>query len=616
MSNHLNTGSLVLSSLPAVHELIRQCCKRFADHVAIEEAERIVCYGELAQRAYEVQTRLAAIEPGSVIAVIGHRSVEAIVAAWAVWLHGCVVMAIDDGLPAERQRQMCESVPPAAILHCGETIELAFAAVSPIRLTSTDSDHAYIAFTSGSTGRPKAILGSHRGLAHFLLWQGREFDIVPSDRFAHLTNLSFDVWFRDAFTPLTHGATLCIPGERHLGARDLFEFLDGRSITAMHVVPSVANHWIHSAPQSQENNSLRLAFFAGEPLEGLLVRRWRERFASCEVINLYGPTETTLAKHFKRVSSQPPAGIQSVGRPLPDSVTHILDDQLQPCAVGVLGEICIETPYHSHGYLLDTGLSSPFLDLELPSGPTCGVYRTGDLGLRRPDGEIEIRGRIDDQVKINGVRIELLEVKSAIVAFPGVRDVFVCAIGEGYQRTLAAVLEATPEVTDLLVAHLRQRLPPAMVPSRVLTCSALPRLPNGKLNRPELSRLAASAISPPSQSVARQATGDADVMDRLESLWKQVLRADTVDPHRNFFESGGSSLTIVELHARIEESFQIRFPLVRLFEHATLASQATLLGSDAGADTATVTPRSKFARQADQRARTLSARQRSLRQME
>src|SRR5690606_16358703 len=133
-------------------------------------------------------------------------------------------------------------------LRCGAKTDLVMATVPPTRLASPDSDHAYIAFTSGSTGRPKSILGSHRGLSHFLQWQGREFDIGLSDRFAHLTNLSFDVWFRDAFTPLIHGATLCIPADYQLGARDLFDFLDKHSITAMHVVPSVANHWIHNVP--------------------------------------------------------------------------------------------------------------------------------------------------------------------------------------------------------------------------------------------------------------------------------------------------------------------------------------------------------------------------------
>ena len=310
--------------------------------------------------------------------------------------------------------------------------------------------------------------------------------------------------------------------------------------------------------------------------------------------------------------SQPVDGVQPVGHPIPGSTTHILDEQLRPCAQGVVGEICIETRWRSHGYLHEAGLRPPFVDFQPPDGPRRSFYRTGDLGLRNASGEIEIRGRLDDQVKINGVRIELLEVKSAIASFPGVRDVFVCTTGTGYQRSLAAVLEATQDVIAPLMGHLRHTLPAAMVPSRVLTLATLPRLPNGKLNRTELSRLVSA--NPPAARPAEaplRPTG-ATATERLELLWRAVLRSDSVHPHRNFFESGGTSLTIVELHARIEETFRIRLPIVRLFEHATLASQAAMLAGDASSGTAAA-PRAPTAVHAV-RAQTLGARHRRTRQ--
>jgi D-alanine--poly(phosphoribitol) ligase subunit 1 len=604
-----------LSGGPAVHELVRRSCTRYADRVAIEELGQAIRYAELEQRIEAMRLRLARIvAPGSVVAVVGHRSIETVVAALAIWSLGCMLMNVDDGLPEERQNLMFGSVPPAATLRCGATTQVELAQASPARFAPVDIDHAYIAFTSGSTGRPKAILGSHQGMSHFVQWQSREFGIGPHDRFAHLTNLSFDVWLRDAFTPLASGATLCIPDYRHLGARDLFDFLEAHAITAMHVVPSVANHWINSAPARPAIATMRLAFFAGEPLEGVLVRRWQARFPSCEVINLYGPTETTLAKHFKRVHSQPLDGVQPVGHPVPGSTTHILDEQLRPCAEGVVGEICIETRWRSHGYLDEAGLRAPFVDFQPPDGPTRSVYRTGDLGLRSASGEIEIRGRLDDQVKINGVRIELLEVKSAIASFAGVRDVFVCTTGTGYQRSLVAVIEAARDMAAPLSVHLRRLLPAAMVPSRILTLPALPRLPNGKLDRTELSRLAATSPPATLPAAASLRLAGATARERLESLWRAVLRTDSVDPHRNFFESGGTSLTIVELHARIEETFRIRLPIVRLFEHATLASQAAMLAGDAGSGTAAA-PRALTAPHTV-RTRILGARHRRPRQLQ
>jgi len=604
------------SALLSAPERVRACSERFPERVAIEENGQVISYLELLRRVEALRWRLASVvAPASVVAVVAHRSSDAIVAALAVWSAGCVLMNIDEGLPEERQRLMMNSVAPAATLRCVGTVEIERAATVPQRFAPVDADHAYVAFTSGSTGRPKAILGSHRGLSHFLQWQGSEFEIGPGDRFAHLTNLSFDVWFRDAFTPLTHGATLCIPAYRHLGARDLFDFMEAHAITAMHAVPSVTNYWLHSASDRAPIASMRLTFFAGEPLEGVLVRRWRARFPSCQVVNLYGPTETTLARHFKRIAPQPLDGVQSVGYPIPGSATHILDDALRPCAENVVGEICIETSYRSHGYLLETGLHTPFVDVLLDGAVARSVYRTGDLGLRRPDGEIEIRGRRDDQVKVNGVRIELLEVKSAIASFSGVRDVFVCVVDESCGRSLVAVLEAQADVISPLMANLRRCLPAVMLPTRFLTLHSLPRLPNGKLDRAELTLLAIKA-TPPMRHLSPQRPSGATVAQRLESLWRQVLRADSIEHHRNFFESGGNSLKIVELHARIEDTFQVRLPLVRLFEHVTLASQAAMLSEGVGSNPqsgAGAAPHARLARQAV-RASTLGTRHGSVRQ--
>ena len=575
--------SSLLAAEPAVHELIAAAGRHHPQRTAIEHAGLSLSHAALAEQVARWLDRLAAqVKPGCVVALRAARGVDAIAASLAIWQHGCTLMPIDDAMPAERQRHMLDAVPPAALIHSprpGEWLIEALAAAAPRH--PHEPDHAYIAFTSGSTGLPKAILGSHRGLSHFLRWQGEEFGIAPGDRFAHLTHLSFDVWLRDAFTPLSRGATLCIPEARHLGASDFFDFMRRKRISGVHVVPSVANHWIQHADAAAASADLRLAFFAGEPLEGALVRKWQQRFPACQVVNLYGPTETTLAKHFKRIAPAPADGIQTVGWPLPGASTHILDEQLAPCPDGTLGEICIATEFRSHGYLLAEGLAPPFIDITTAQGLLKGVYRTGDLGLRRPDGEIEIRGRRDDQVKINGVRIELLEVKSGIASLPEVRDVHVCAIGELYQRSLAAVIEADEGVADRILAQLRRRFPAAMVPTRIITRPSLPRLPNGKLNRPELARLAAAApeasrptVLPPATGVPRLAS---EIAPRLEALWKTVLRTDTLDPERNFFDAGGSSMSIVELHALIENTFQTRLPVVRLFEHPTLATQLALL---------------------------------------
>ena len=503
----MTPGAADQVNLP-VHLMVQHVCGRHSERTAIESGDRSVSYGDLLNLAEQIKGQLAQIQkPGGVVAVCGHRSIEVIAASLAVWSTASTLMLIDDSLPQDRRALMLECVRPDAIIAWGSeggiavtpTHRTEIERLPPMQAdwTSSDTDYAYIAFTSGSTGVPKAILGCHKGLSHFLQWQRDEFGVSPSDRFAHFTNLSFDVWFRDAFTPLISGATLCIPGSLHLGTRDFFEFLGTQAITALHVVPSVANYWINSTPSRKIVHDLRLAFFAGEPLEGVLVRRWTDAFPACQVVNLYGPTETTLAKHFKRISSKALDGIQAVGHPIPGSATHILDEQLLPCADGIQGEICIETQYRSHGYLTADGLVSPFIQISLAESSISSIYRTGDIGLRNQDGELEIFGRKDDQVKINGVRIELLEVKSVMASFPGVRDVFVCTTQDQYSKSIVAIVESDWGIADKLSVYLRRKLPAVMVPSRILTLNSLPRLSNGKTNRQELNSLAARQIKTP-----------------------------------------------------------------------------------------------------------------------
>ena len=551
-----------------------------------------------------------------VVMVVGHRSAEVIAAAWAVCLAGCTLMLVDDALPVQRQDLMAELQPPVATIDCrdGHLVTVRPANfqegnwIGDSVKNPPQTDRAYVAFTSGSTGRPKGILGSHIGLSHFLQWQRDEFGICPKDRFAHLTNLSFDVWFRDAFTPLISGATLCIPPARILGAAEMFDWLQAKAITALHVVPSVANHWLNYSGSRSGNGVLRLAFFAGEPLEGVLVRRWCMAFTACQVVNLYGPTETTLAKLYKRVSAQASDGVQAVGLPMPGTQAYILDEQLSQCDDGVQGEICIATDYRSHGYLDQQRVVPTFVHWIPPGLEPCWIYRTGDIGLRRADGEFEILGRKDDQVKINGMRIELLEIKSLIASWPGVRDVFVCTVSLPQGLAIAAVVESQSPMAEELTYMLRQRLPAVMVPSRILIERMLPRLPNGKVDR---AATRAQAERAPAQSPLQVESFGDELADQVADIWHDLLGLNCIERTSNFFELGGNSMTIAELHLRIEQHFQVRFPLVRLFEHASVSAQSALLAQLRGLSVApSSTPSYGDTTRRQLRSRAISIRQR------
>lgn len=566
--------------------MFHRACLQHAGRLAIECGNLHLTYAELHHRVNAIRALLSSkqLGQGKIIAVHGGRSADVIACAIAVWAAGASLMLIDASLPEQRRKLMLQSVPTSAVVLCGAewtvdgvpTVDLRDAPLpaEDFEYENGNGDHAYIAFTSGSTGQPKAIVGSHNGLAHFLSWQGREFAIGPGERFAHFTNLSFDVWFRDVFTPLTCGATVCIPAVQMLGAKAVFDFLRDSRITATHLVPSITNLWIHTHSPDAPIDCLKHAFFAGEPLEGVLVNNWKHVFPNCQVVNLYGPTETTLAKHFKRIAPDAADGVQSVGANIPGSMTYVLSEDGRICEPGQSGEICIVTPYRSHGYLTREGMVSPFVAGLVPGLPALPAYRTGDLGRTTADNEIHILGRKDDQIKINGVRIDLLEVKSAIASHPSVRDVFVCARQNRFTKSIVAFIESEERSDTAILGFLRSRLPAVMVPAQLHIRQTLPRLPNGKIDRKSLADEASrtALVSPPSASNHGQRTED-----QLAQIWADVLGNPGPFRTQNFFDAGGTSLTIVMLHEQVEKRFKRQIPLVRFFEATTVESQALLI---------------------------------------
>lgn len=569
-----------------VHVLFHHACTQYTERTAIERGDQHITYEDLLNRVNSIHALLLAhhLGQGKIVAVYGERSVDVIACSIAVWAIGSTLMLIDSSMPEHRRNQMLKSVPTSAVVLCGAdcvvndmpTIDLSLARqpATDFKFENHTGDHAYIAFTSGSTGQPKAIVGSHNGLSQFLTWQSQDFSIVPDERFAHFTNLSFDVWFRDVFTPLISGATVCIPTSQQLNAQSVFDFLRNSRITATHLVPSIANLWINTHWPEEPIECLKYAFFAGEPLEGVLVKKWKRAFPCCQIVNLYGPTETTLAKHFKRIESEVADGVQPVGFNIPGSMTYILSDDGCLCEPGQTGEICIATPYRSHGYLTYDGLVSPFVEGLILNSPTLPLYRTGDLGRRNQNNEIEILGRKDDQIKINGVRIELLEVKSAIASHPSVRDVFVCSRQNRFTKSIVSFIVSDERSEATILNFLRSTLPAVMIPSQLHFRDALPRLPNGKIDRKSLTEYA-NRVEPTPQSVLH--SHGQSTADQIEGIWIEILDCQNLSRTQNFFDVGGNSLSIVVLHEKIEKRFKLKIPLVRFFQDTTVLSQTKLI---------------------------------------
>ncbi|HEY0734368.1 MAG TPA: amino acid adenylation domain-containing protein, partial [Herpetosiphonaceae bacterium] len=615
--------------------LFKSWADRLPEQPALRQDDRSLTYGELANRVEALARQLLArgLQRGDVVAVSGPRSFGLIASMVASMLSGGVMLTIDRNLPAGRQRLMLDEAQARWLLYVGEEraedrwlheldspaivrVDAHTAtAVDPVAAAAatlpdlTPADHAYIFFTSGTTGVPKGVLGWHKGLSHFITWQRETFAIGPGDRSAQLTGLSFNVLLRDVFTPLTSGATLCLPPlESSFGPDDVLPWLEREQITILHTVPSLAQSWLAQVPTGVSLRALRWVFSAGEPLTESLVRRWRAAFPEMRgaIVLLYGQTETTLAKCFFQVPAEIPHGVQPVGRTLPQTQALVLAPSGRLCGIGEPGELALRTPYRTLGYFNAPDeqrrrfVSNPFRadDRDI-------VYLTGDRARYRRDGSLEVLGRADDQIKIRGIRVEPAEIQSWIARHPAVRAAVVLVREDeiGEQRLVAYVVGENLEPrtqnqadqplgsrflvlgSAALRQFLREHLPEYMIPSAFVLLDALPITPNGKVDRralpaPDLAaseRAFVAPRTPTEQTVAR--------------IFGEILQREQVGLDDHFFELGGHSLLATQALSRLREAFGIELPLRRMFETPTVAELSAAIDQLKQASAPARTPR-------------------------
>ncbi len=566
-------------------------------------------YRELTQHAYEIAEALVAsgLKANEVVTVSGNRSFGLVAAMLGAFMARGVLLMLDSKLPVARRLLMmhesharallCVGVEPVshdANLICIHVDEKNGSLTAPVAKQRAavelphvlPEDPAYIFFTSGTTGSPKAILGWHMGLGHFLSWQQHSFSINTADKFAQLTGLSFDVVLRDILLPLVSGATLLIPEDTEdLGFDKIIPWMKKEKITGIHTTPSIAQSWLAHAVEEYPLPDLKYVFFAGEPLTDKLVRHWRKMLpGSAQIINLYGPTETTLAKCFYRVPSDEKlwASTQPVGYPLPQTQALVLRSENQLCGVGELGEIVIRTPFRSLGYL-----NSPdeqrarFVPNRWRNDSSDLLYRTGDLGRYRPDGSIEIAGRLDNQIKIRGIRMHPEEITATLLRHPSVQTCFVAAVkSEDGENTLVAYVVSSNGAANIqeLRAYLNSELPGSMVPAAFAFLQDLPLTANGKVDRKALPVPALMADSEREKRAPRT-----PIEAELVEIFCKALKVNEVGIDDDFFELGGHSLLATQVISRARSAFGVELPLRALFEAPTAAGLAERVRSLHGA---------------------------------
>lgn len=579
---------------------------------AISSAQRTWTYSDLecASRHMAIRMARGGVRTGDVVVIDGDRSDELIVLLLAVVRAGAIFLVLGEHWPDGYKLAATAALPSLhwASTSCGRTGEAAVRRLVAERLKGyfvfapagsddvpecpdtidRNSGPMYLAATSGSTGRPKLVMGSHAPVVHFLDWYIERFDFGSAERFSLLSGVGYDPMLRDIFTPLSCGGSVRIPAADDLHTRfGVSRWLQREAVSVIHTTPSLAALIFDSAANISLPQ-LKVAALGGEPLSWKRASAIAHMAPRTRIVNFYGTTETPQAvlyhvveaAHCRDAARADDQSAVPLGGPIADVEALLLDTRNCPCEAPDIGEICIRTRYHSHGYYGDAALTERSFVAD-PSGVSSEtVYRTGDLGYRNGEAEVVFVGRKDRQVKCGGNRVQLEEVEASIRRITGAHHAVAILEGSEEHTKLACYVD-TSQATCVSEEEIRKKalslLPPYMIPRRFICVPRLPLTASGKL---DVAALAASLVKPdikPSEPVPH-ASG---LHARLVAVWASVLQVahEHLAIDSNFFEVGGNSLMAGRLVAAVNAEFQDSFGITDVFQYPKIRDWVNVLAT-------------------------------------
>jgi amino acid adenylation domain-containing protein/non-ribosomal peptide synthase protein (TIGR01720 family) len=591
-----------------LHGLFAAQAAASPDALAAVFETRSLTYRELDRHANCLAHRLRAlgVGPEVLVALSLPRSLELMVALLGVLKAGGAYLPLDPSYPAERLAGMMEDARATVVIHlpgdaevpaAAGTRRVALAPPEPAAHLGKDGDEAprtgvladnpaYVIFTSGSTGRPKGAMNTHRAICNRLLWMQEALPLEPGDRVLQKSPLGFDVSVWELFWPLVAGGCVVLARpEGHLDPLYIADTMAEQRIAVVHFVPSMLRIFLEQE-ELERCVWLRWVICGGEAVPVDLAARCIARLPA-RFYDLYGPTEAAIdvtSWGYRPEEPGPAAGAGSVpiGRPISNARLYVVDRELRPVPVGVAGELYLAGVAPARGYVYQPALTA---ERFLPD-PWSGVagaraYRTGDLVRYLADGAVEFLGRIDNQVKVHGFRMELGEVEAVLASHPGVQAAAAVVVrgAAGDARLVGYVVPraaaATPGTdgpsADELGRHLRLRLPEPMVPVTFVTLAAMPLTLSGKIDRRALPSPRQTLTGSPAEPVLPRTAAEAT----LARIWSEVLRLEQVAVHDNFFEIGGDSILSIQIVARASAA-GLHITPRQMFQHQTVAELAAV----------------------------------------
>jgi arthrofactin-type cyclic lipopeptide synthetase C len=586
-----------------VHQSFEDQAAKTPDAIALVFEDRQLSYAELNARANQVAHHLIAtgLRPEGRVAIALERRLEMVVAMLAILKAGGAFVPIDPAYPAERLTFMIEDSTPDMLLtqravlpvlgHLPATLPIftlddrtpPWAALpdtnpDPASIGLTPSNLAYVIYTSGSTGRPKGVLIEHGPLAQHCVERQGFYGLTPEDRVLQFASLSFDAAIEQILPPLLSGARVVLRDTRVWTPHEFHQKLAELGLTVINLPPAVWQQLTESwanAVEPVSAHAVRLTVIGGDVMPVQTLRLWQQTgFNSVRLVNAYGPTEAVITATSFEIPAlapgQAPLERLPIGRPRGARRIYLLDRWGQLAPMGVAGELHIGGTALARGYHNRADLTAEkFIADPFSDNPGARLYRTGDLARYLPDGNIEFLGRVDQQVKLRGFRIEPGEIEARLRDHPAIRDAVVLLREDvaGDKRLVAYYVALNHEAIDpeRLRSHLAAALPEYMVPAAYVRLDALPLTTNGKLDRKALP-------SPHDEAYARAAyeAPQGETETTLATIWSDLLGVERISRGDDFFELGGHSLLANQVLSRVRQIMDVSLKVKDIFEYSTL----------------------------------------------
>ncbi|ASS75351.1 hypothetical protein CIG75_10345 [Tumebacillus algifaecis] len=574
----------------SVHRLFEEQVRRTPDRIAVSFDDVSLTYQQLDELANRRADQLLAlgIEKETLVGLYLNRSHELIVSILAIWKAGGAYVPLDPSHPQERVIFTLQDARAAVLVTESSLLSTWMDEIEQVLCIDVDrkdqqmidrqvhpQSHphqlAYVIYTSGSTGQPKGVQIEHRSLTNLLFSLQNKLSFSERDVLVAVTTITFDISTVDLFLPLITGAQVVVANSDQVAdARLLAQLLQEKNATVLQATPATWYQLINSGWQGKQD---LLVMSGGESMPRALADDLLMR--SREVWNLYGPTETTVYATGGRVGAQ---GTVLIGEALDNVEAYVLDAHLQPVPLGAKGELYVGGVCLARGYLNRLELTAEkFIPHPFSSSDEARLYKTGDIARYQADGNLEILGRVDNQVKVRGYRIELGEIEATLTEHQEVKQaaIIVTDAGDGDVRligfvTMKFAVTATTLKRKELRHFLKSRLPDYMVPAHLVILEEMPLTTSGKVDR--------KALKVPDEYYAEQAGVvqlDTETEKIVAEIWSKVLRVEQLGAQSNFFELGGHSLLATQVTTRMQDAFGLTIPLRQLFECPTVAEMAS-----------------------------------------